>query len=131
MNLTTINLKAAIYNLISSVAERVYERGQVPDQAAFPYAVYQLGNSVEGLTDSNSIQYPLEIDVIDHSPTKDTAAAENLADSVDGALNRINHIGSVFYFRSERVSRNSNYPTPDEFTIRRNLRYNLLVYDKE
>ena len=129
MRLVTREIKSAVYDLISVVAT-TYERGHV-DDAALPYAVYALGNSVEGLVDNeDAIRYTLDIDVCDHDKSKDTTVVENLADSIDTALNRVHHLGDGFYMFFVRQSRNPNYPTPDEFTFRRNLRYELRVYEE-
>ena len=127
----TINLKTAIYNLIHSAVPNTHEQGHVDEDAEFPYAVYALGNSLEGEVDNaESIRYPLEIDVYDSSIEKDTTALENLADAVDEALNRQHYIGEDFYFMCIRESRKPNYPVPDEYTFRRNLRYLLKVYKR-
>jgi len=128
--LTTVDLKTAVYNLINAVAKAI-ESGHVEKDEAFPYAVYALRNSIEGGTDNfGSIIYPLEIDVMDHDMGKDTTAIENLADTIDTALNRVHYVGSNFYFHCIRESRDPNYPTPDEYTLRRNLRYQVKVFTK-
>lgn len=129
MRLTTIEIKTAIYNLIAAAVTRTYEAGHVEGDAAFPYAVYALGDSLEGFVDNkDSIRYPLGIDVYDHNKRKDTTVVENLADSIDGSLNRTHYLGSGFYIYFIRQGRHPNYPTKDRFTFRRNLRYEAQIY---
>lgn len=127
--MTTIEIKTAIYGLIAAVATRTYEAGHVLKDADFPYAVYALGDSLEGLVDnSDSIRYPLEIDLYDKDKDKDTTAVENLADSVDSALNRTHYLGDGFYIFFVRQGKHPNFPTQDEYTFRRNLRYEARIY---
>jgi hypothetical protein len=128
VSLTTIEIKEAIYSEIAAVAT-TYESGRVDKDATFPYAVYALGDSLEGQVDQeDSIRYPLDIDVYDKDMDKDTTAIENLADDIDAALNRQHHLGDGFYIFFVRQSKHPNFPTPDEYTFRRNLRYEAKVY---
>lgn len=126
--MTTIEIKTAIYGLIAAVAT-TYEEGRVSKNATYPYATYKLTGSAEGLVDQeDSIRYVLEIDVYDKDKDKNTTAVENLADAIDEALNRQHYIGDGFYIFFVRQGRNPNYPVTDEYTFRRNLRYEARVY---
>lgn len=132
MSWTTTGIKTVIYSLLVAVAARVYERGHVPDAAIFPYVVYSLGTSIEGHGDnSGCIQFPLEIDVMDHDDDMDTTEAENIMDSIRTALNRVHNIQSGFYMQILPENIQPNFPTPDQYTIRRNLRFTIKIFSKE
>lgn len=127
--MTTIEIKTAIYGLIAAVVTRTYELGHVKKGATFPYAVYALTDSLEGEVDyKESIRYPLEIDIYDHDKDMNTTEVENLADAVNEVLDRVHYLGNGFYIYFILRGRHPNFPTEDEFTFRRNLRYEAKIY---
>lgn len=131
MGIATVDVKTTLYELIAS-AITTYERDNVDKDATFPYAIYALGNSREADVDNtDSLFYPLEVDVYDNNSDKDTTRVETLADSVDLALNRIHALENGFYIYLVRTSRNPDFPTADEFTYRRSLQYEARIYKGE
>ena len=124
-----VEFSKAIGNYLASKITRAY-KSKAPQDAAFPYAVFYLPNSIN--TDPSEDFY-LDVDVWDDD--QDTTVLENLVDIIDGngdPLNptglhhktiRADNITATFY----RESR-SEIEDEDPRLSRRQLQYSVRVY---
>lgn len=135
MGVLMIDLKSALYEFVLDVlataglSAAVYEAGEVPAEAAFPYVTYRLGGSVEGAVDRPSaVQYPFELEVFDRSLIRDSAPVETLTDALDAGVDRQHILDDDFYVMFVRETREPNLPVEDEYTYRRLLRYAAQVF---
>lgn len=132
-----IDLKTSIYNMllmkgVTTPFFNVYEVGRVPKEAVFPYVTFNLEQGVNGLLDdSENINFDLEVTILDHNKQKDTTKAEEIT-------NRIAKLHTCYVKEDTlqyRVIRNnvilSNLPTVDEFTVRREITFNIICSKNE
>lgn len=84
MTIKVIELRKAISTLLLSVHPRVYYH-VAPDDAVFPYLVYDLPNSRDDGTLENFV---LDVDGWDRPGNGDTSALETLMGNIDAELHR-------------------------------------------
>jgi hypothetical protein len=101
VTIKVIELRKAILSFLKIKHPRAYYQA-APDNAAFPYLVFDLPNSTD---DGAMERFILEVDGWDKS--KDTIAIETLMDSVDKELHRktvilADAISATFY-RENRI----------------------------
>lgn len=126
-----IDIKTSIYNQLSAIL-KTFEYGRVPKDETFPYITYHLPSSTEGDTDSiDEIDYLMEVTILDHNQSKDTTTVENLVSQVSNLLSYKNIKEPSFYWYSVRQSIINDLPTPDEYTFRRELNFNITVNESE
>ena len=126
-----IELKTSIYNQIKDITD-TYENGRVPKKVTMPYITYDLTTSTEDAIDNvDSVDFVLEITILDHNGEKDTTTVEQLVNQVDTVLNRKNTIEGNFYWFAIRQTVIPDLPTPDEFTFRREIQCLIKTYISE
>ncbi len=126
-----IDLKASIYSKLTTIKD-THESGRVDKEATMPYIIYELGNSVEDDSDNtDAVNFPLTITVLDHNKEKDTDIIEQLVNDISNLLSYTTFIENDFYWLAIRNGINSGLPTQDEFTFRRELNYTLKTNLKE
>jgi len=105
-----IEIREIIQTTLNSVHPRVYYRS-APDNAAFPYLVYDLPNSTD---DGTLEQFVLDVDAWDLPTSGDTTALETLIDSADKSLHRktftINDDLAVTFYRENRLTLTDDDP---------------------
>lgn len=98
-----VELRKMIQTVLKSKAPRVYFQ-DAPEDAVFPYVVYDLPNSIDDGTMEN---FRLEVDGWDAPANGDTTNLETLMDSIDKALHRevkrVSGFAAVFY-RDNRMA---------------------------
>lgn len=93
---------------------------------------YELGQSNEdGVDNVDSTDFVLTLNILNHSIGKDTTFIENKVNEVDELLNRKNILEDGFYYYCIRQGVNTNLPTEDEYTQRRELTYLIKTYIDE
>lgn len=120
----TRNLKKSLRDQLIGIdgVDRAYEYTRVPKTAKFPYVTYNMTTSGESLRDPDTdIDITLDIDILDYKEDYNTLVIDNLLDTVNTAINRLNVIESTFYYRIERTAILTQLPTPNEFTFRRQI----------
>lgn len=126
-----IVLKTEIYDLLAAVGT-TYEVDRVPDKTPFPNMVYDLRASTEGDTDNTEqVKFVLQITILDHKQNRDTTAIETLLQEVDAAMHKAFVRGDGYYIKILRESIISSLPTADEYTLRRELNYNVNSFSEE
>lgn len=90
-----LELRGILQTYFKLKHSRVYFQ-QAPDNATYPFVVYDLPNSID---DGAMENFVLDIDVWDNSPN--TTVLETLASDIDTGLHRItivsNGLGATFY----------------------------------
>jgi hypothetical protein len=126
------NDRAHIYTALKTIFDAIHYTcyaKKAPEGAAYPYAVYHVGQSREtDINSFNDIEYPLELNIWDDNP--DTTAFEAAITLFDGALTN-KHVSdsnvSIYIIR--------NFFTDvtgiDEFINRERMLFNLKVRYKE
>lgn len=105
----------------------VYEVQRVPKDAQMPYVTYNLEQGLNGtLDDSENINFDLEVTILNHNKQKDTTSAEEITNNIAKLHTCYVKEDTLQY----RITRNnvilSNLPTTDEFTIRREITFNII-----
>ena len=119
-------LKQAIYSLIDSVAERVYD-SRTPTTKTYPYTNITYPSMGEA-DESFRRNIILELDIWDNET--DTTALEALTDAIDKKLNR--YVDTSLYFRIYRLNPyRLELDDADENIRRRQLRYQILIFKEE
>jgi hypothetical protein len=97
-----VELRKVILSALKTVHPRVYHQS-APDNAVYPYFVYNLPNSVD---DGSLEQFVLDIDCWDIS--LDTTALETLINSADKVLHRktivVDDNLSMTFYRNNRLT---------------------------
>lgn len=132
-----IEFKTSIYNKLLEKAVNmplfgVYEVNRVPKNAIFPYITYALEQGINGtLDDTENINFDLEVTILDHNKNKDTTKAEQITNNISELHTCFVKSDTLQY----RIIRNnvilSNLPTEDEFTIRREITFNIMCEPNE
>jgi hypothetical protein len=103
-----IELRKVILTALKTVHPRVYYQA-APDDAVFPYFVYNLPNSVD---DGSLEQFVLDVDV--WGVSLDTTAIETLINSADRSLHRktitVNNDLSMSFYRDNRLALTDDDP---------------------
>ena len=119
-------LKQAIYSLIDSVADRVYD-SRTPTNKTYPYVNINYP-SIGEADESFRQNIILELDIWDNET--DTTALETLTDAIDKKLNR--YVSNNLYFRIYRLNPyRLELDDGDENIRRRQLRYQVLIFKEE
>lgn len=94
-----IELRKELNNVLKSIHSRSYFQ-RPPDDAQFPYVVYDLpsSNTIEDLE-----VLTLDVDVWDNK--KDTTALETLTDQLDSTLHKYKVLHASFQFSIYRTTR--------------------------
>lgn len=120
----------ALLRTVSGITE-VYESGSVDKDATFPYLVYSISSSSEGMIDdTQSILFPLTIESYDYKTTKDTSTINDIVEAIDDALDRVDTIETDYYIEFIRSNVGLVLPTPDEYTFRRESVYQIKYNEK-
>jgi hypothetical protein len=126
-----IELKTKVYDLLAEVGT-TYEKNRVPKDASFPYIAYALENSTEGDTDNTEqVVFALNVVILDHNEDRDTTEVEQLTNLVSTKLHKTHVFGDGYYFLILRVNVQSGLPTPDEYTMRREIDCTVNTYSEE
>jgi hypothetical protein len=116
-----IKIRTDIQNFLNSKHERVYYQ-HAPDDAIYPFIVYDLPNSTDNGTMENFV---LEIDAWDDKT--DTIPLESLIGTIDEGLHRRSVVTegiSLTFYRENRLS----LTDPDKRLRRRQYVYQIRVH---
>jgi len=121
-----IEIRKIIKTQLKSIHPRIYH-SSAPDNATFPYLVYDLPNSND---DGTLEQFVLDVDAWDLPAGGDTAALETLIDSADKSLHRktftINDDLAVTFYRENRLTLTDDDPN----IKRRKYTYEVRTFER-
>lgn len=121
-----LRLRSAIVAILRAVHLRVYYQ-RAPDNAVYPYLVYELSNSVD---QGDTEQFVLDVDGWDRPAVQgDSMQLEQLMDTVDEALDRrvVTVDGTpVVIYRETRLPLEDD----DVRLLRRKYVYQIRVFEK-
>ena len=120
-----IKLRELLTERLKTAAVGVYYQ-QAPPKAALPYAVYNLE------FEEDQDRQDVGLDVVIWHNNSNTAAAEGLADAIDGAINRLDYSSNSLQVNAFRdgVWRHGTIDTRDPSVKGIKLNYILQVYFK-
>jgi hypothetical protein len=98
-----VTLRSVINSALKSIHPRIYYQS-APDDAVYPYLVYDLTNSIDDLSLE---QFVLDVNGWDAPTNGDTLPLENLMANVDSALHRKTKViddMAVTIYRDNRLS---------------------------
>lgn len=120
----TWTLRTELQRLFKTLTTNVYYEGN-QDPAVYPRLIYDLS---EVSYISGKTLYQLEINIIDHGTS--TRVAEDLADTVQSALNKYYFINSEIQFSVYRGLR-QKVEEEDKLIIRRRLLFEIQLHVME
>lgn len=129
-----IDLKTSITNVLKTIPNingKVFEYSHVNKDEPVHYITYNVKNGSPGTTDERTNKdFILNVAILDHNEAKDTAWVENKLNEVVDSLEGANIIESDFYYQTVVNSIDTDLPTTDEFTFRREVNFLLRTYLK-
>lgn len=118
----TIAARTELQRLFKTLTTNVYYE-TASDKTAFPRIVHELS---ELSFDSGRTVLQMEVNVVDYS--KNTNAADTLADAVQEALNKYFYVGTEVVFSVYKGAR-QNIQEDDERIIRRRLLFEVHLHE--